>query len=255
METDISEQQPDPNIAGESVRAFKITYSSLGLRDLIRVALAPDEDHPVPAIFRTLCSPRTFMFSPPEWQTSVLTWLMAWCCSIVTIIVVFSRANRTHLLAAAVRDLRWRFVGIWLAVGALTAVVTAATLLLVSYAGVNVASAQSQMFLTDAKGSLVVLALVTVIGPACEELLFRYWLLGGFLRRNFRALGVLLVSATFAGLHFDSSVSWIAAAIQLTVIFALSILLSVVYIRTQNVWASALTHAAYNSTMVLVTWL
>lgn len=82
-----------------------------------------------------------------------------------------------------------------------------------------------------------------LIVPFFEELLFRGFL-QPFLVQNFHDRGgVILTSILFAALHGGSAFG---------LIFALSLLLGAVALRTRRLWASWAVHAAHNGLMIAV---
>ena len=94
-----------------------------------------------------------------------------------------------------------------------------------------------------------------VAAPVFEELLFRRWLLEGFLREGQPVFGSIVVSVNFALPHmtrFEVSTSFFSA---LSVFFAISLVLCWVYVRTRNVVAGMAVHCAHNASALLAGFL
>ena len=87
---------------------------------------------------------------------------------------------------------------------------------------------------------LVVLVLIVVVGaPFVEELLYRGLLQHAFVRRFGSALGVLIVAALFAIIHFRP--------IELPGLFAFGVVLGVCAVTTRRLGMGLLAHGAFNA--------
>ena len=99
----------------------------------------------------------------------------------------------------------------------------------------------------NAHGSgLVLLVLVVVVGaPMVEELTYRGLLHGAFTRRLNDWIGLVVVAAWFALIHFQ--------LVEIPGLFAVGIVLGVCALRTGRLGLSVVTHMAFNATgLVLV---
>lgn len=95
-------------------------------------------------------------------------------------------------------------------------------------------------------GGLVLLVLVVVVGaPLVEELAYRGLLQGAFTRRLNDWIGVVVVAAWFAVIHFQP--------VEIPGLFAVGIVLGVCTLRTGRLGLSVIAHFAFNATgLVLV---
>jgi CAAX protease family protein len=94
-------------------------------------------------------------------------------------------------------------------------------------------------------GWYVVLVLVVVIGaPIVEELMYRGLLQGAFTRRLNDVVGVVLVAAWFAVIHFRP--------VEYPGLFVFGLVLGVCALRTRRLGMSVLTHMAFNATGLIL---
>ena len=95
-------------------------------------------------------------------------------------------------------------------------------------------------------GGLVLLVLVVVVGaPLVEELAYRGLLQGAFTRRLNDWIGVVVVAAWFAVIHFQP--------VEIPGLFVVGIVLGVCTLRTGRLGLSVVAHLAFNATgLVLV---
>jgi len=87
--------------------------------------------------------------------------------------------------------------------------------------------------------------------PVFEELLFRRWLLDGFLRANLPVFGSVVVSINFALLHlsrYELSATFFST---FGLFFGISLVLCWVYARTRNVFAGMAVHCAHNASALM----
>ena len=107
---------------------------------------------------------------------------------------------------------------------------------------------QSARDLSDAAhgGWYVLLVLIVVVGaPIVEELMYRGLLQGAFTRRLDDVVGVVLVAAWFAIIHFRP--------VEYAGLFVFGLVLGTCALRTRRLGMSVLTHMAFNATgLVLV---
>jgi hypothetical protein len=95
-------------------------------------------------------------------------------------------------------------------------------------------------------GGLVLLVLVVAVGaPLVEELVYRGLLQGAFTRRLDDVLGVVLVAAIFAIVHFQP--------VETPGLFVVGLVLGTCALRTRRLGMGVLAHMAFNATgLVLV---
>ncbi|MFT3853035.1 MAG: CPBP family intramembrane metalloprotease [Ilumatobacteraceae bacterium] len=106
---------------------------------------------------------------------------------------------------------------------------------------------QSARDLSDAAhgGWYVLLVFVVVIGaPIVEELMYRGLLQGAFTRRLDDVVGVVLVAAWFALIHFRP--------VEYPGLFVFGLVLGVCALRTRRLGMSVLTHMAFNATGLIL---
>jgi len=94
-------------------------------------------------------------------------------------------------------------------------------------------------------GGLVLLVLVVVVGaPLVEELAYRGLLQGAFTRRLSDWIGVVVVAAWFAVIHFQ--------AIEIPGLFVVGLVLGVCAVRTGRLGLGVVTHMAFNATGLIL---
>ncbi len=94
-------------------------------------------------------------------------------------------------------------------------------------------------------GGLLLLVLVVVVGaPLVEELAYRGLLQGAFTRRLSDWLGVLIVAAWFAIVHFQP--------IEIPGLFVVGLILGVCALRTGRLGLGVITHLAFNATGLIL---
>jgi membrane protease YdiL (CAAX protease family) len=106
---------------------------------------------------------------------------------------------------------------------------------------------QSARDLADAAhgGWYVVLVLVVVIGaPIVEELMYRGLLQGAFTRRLNDVVGVVIVAAWFAVIHFRP--------VEYPGLFLFGLVLGTCALRTRRLGMSVLAHMAFNATGLIL---
>jgi membrane protease YdiL (CAAX protease family) len=101
---------------------------------------------------------------------------------------------------------------------------------------------------------LLAFLLIVVTAPVFEELLFRRWLLDGFLRANMPVFGSIVVSVNFALPHITHYAMTTAFVVAFALFFAISLMLCAVYLRTRNVLACIVLHMAHNGSALLADW-
>lgn len=125
----------------------------------------------------------------------------------------------------------------------------------------GVEAAQHSIIRTAESSPEILLVLVPlaylVIGPG-EELLYRNIIQKSLYDTFSRPAAVLIASGIFAGVHLfafsGGSESVLATMNTLLVVFVLSIVLGVVYERTENVVAAALVHGTFDAIAFLVVY-
>lgn len=94
-------------------------------------------------------------------------------------------------------------------------------------------------------GGLVLLVLVVVVGaPLVEELAYRGLLQGAFTRRVNDWIGVVVVAAWFALVHFQ--------AIEIPGLFIVGLVLGACAVRTGRLGLGVVTHLAFNATGLIL---
>ncbi len=91
-----------------------------------------------------------------------------------------------------------------------------------------------------------------LIAPAFEEIAFRGFLLPSLERFSGRAVAIFVTSVLFAALHAGQLAK---AWAPLLVVFFVSVVLCAVRLRFKSVAASALVHAAYNSSIFILVFI
>lgn len=125
----------------------------------------------------------------------------------------------------------------------------------------GVEAAQHSIIQTAETSPEILLVLVPLayllIGPG-EELLYRNIIQKSLYDTFSRPTAILIASGIFAGVHVfafsGNSESILATLNTLTVVFFLSIILGVVYERTENIIAAAFVHATFDAIAFLVTY-
>ncbi len=106
---------------------------------------------------------------------------------------------------------------------------------------------QSARDLADAAhgGWYVILVLVVVVGaPIVEELMYRGLLQGAYTRRLNDVVGVVIVAAWFAIIHFQP--------VEYPGLFVFGLVLGTCALRTRRLGMSVLTHMAFNATGLIL---
>ncbi|MCY7299115.1 MAG: CPBP family intramembrane metalloprotease [Ilumatobacteraceae bacterium] len=94
-------------------------------------------------------------------------------------------------------------------------------------------------------GGLLLLILVVVVGaPLVEELIYRGLLQGAFTRRLNDWVGVVVVAAWFAIVHFQP--------IEIPGLFVVGLVLGVCVVRTRRLGLAVVTHLAFNATGLIL---
>ncbi len=97
-----------------------------------------------------------------------------------------------------------------------------------------------------------------IIGPG-EELLYRNIIQKSLYEHFSRPAAIIVASAIFAGVHVfafsGGSESLLATLNTLTVVFVLSLVLGIVYERTDNIIVPAIVHASFDAIAFTVTYL
>lgn len=171
----------------------------------------------------------------------------------------------TALLYLQVTDREWSFVDFdsptpWDLAHALGGIVAlfGTTLALESlFAAAGVGTAQHDIAKTATGTPEMLLLLIPaswlLVGPG-EELLFRNVVQKSLYRDFSRPAAVLVASVVFAAVHLPAYSTGTAgqAVASLAVVFALSLILGVLYVRTDNVAVPAFVHGTYNAVQFAV---
>jgi len=187
--------------------------------------------------------PTTFTWQPIELATLML---LAGACGWIATFSVLRYARMTreagYTSERLLMSLLQGFVGIMVAI---PIVFWTAELTLAMWDRLRLHHADKHPLLESMDQSpdgavIAIAALAAVVAaPLFEELIFRGLIQNGIVRATHRPwLGVLVASALFALIH-----PWWT----MPPIFVLSLLLGIVYQRSQNLWAVTLMHALFNA--------
>jgi membrane protease YdiL (CAAX protease family) len=114
-----------------------------------------------------------------------------------------------------------------------------------TFGRVKVEKTARELYDTAHGGWFVVLVLVVVIGaPLVEELMYRGLLQGAFTRRLDDALGVVIVAAWFAIIHFQ--------VVEYPGLFLFGLVLGICALRTRRLGMGILAHMAFNATGLIL---
>lgn len=94
--------------------------------------------------------------------------------------------------------------------------------------------------------SLIFLVIPVLIGPILEELVFRYAILGSFMKRMKTSYAVILSSLIFGLLHLS--------LINLVIYVFCGIVFSIIYIKTKSIFTPIMAHTFMNA-FVMFTFL
>ena len=238
------------NQSAENESKILVSYTKLTARNYARIWLFPADNQPLPNFIRVECSPKTIDFKQPRESSPgmmMLAWMISWYAAII-VLVLFFRGRRSvsdqflPKMQVTVLDwVRWALIG-----SAASLLATAALHFIGSY-GFPLETPQTGLILEAIKRNGLVLLLVIAVGPICEELLFRKWILRAFLIEGSPKLGVAVASLSFAALHTLGEPFTVAAAVYYSIVCLLSVGLCLMYMRAGTVWAPALAHIGYNA--------
>ena len=93
----------------------------------------------------------------------------------------------------------------------------------------------------------VMLFLIGIFGPFCEEFVFRGMVYGGYVKSGSRFWAILLSALLFGLMHMNFN--------QAIYAFAIGIMLSLLMEATGSLWASMLCHMIFNSEQVCLMYL
>jgi membrane protease YdiL (CAAX protease family) len=91
---------------------------------------------------------------------------------------------------------------------------------------------------------VMLLVVVSVIAPVCEEIFFRGFLFQGFKKRWGVTAGILVSSALFSAAHLD--------LYNLLPLLAIGWVLAYVFHKTKSLFPVIFLHAAYNLVLILI---
>lgn len=97
--------------------------------------------------------------------------------------------------------------------------------------------------LTEAPLKPLIYLDIALLGPIVEEIVFRGFILAGFIATLGSMRGVLISSALFAALHFDLDI--------MPIVFISGILFAWLYLRTGSIWPPIAAHTLQNSLATL----
>jgi len=243
-----------------STRIYHVTYSGMTLPGYLRLYAAADPEL-LPPAFGRKCEPRSFDFGAPlGTSVAVLPGLLlaGWYAAIVVLAgwslrgAMQNRGARNHHV--------WLRYFLWIGLGSLTALMV----MLIARGlqegfGIEPQSGQRDSMLAMVRADPWLLYLFVLVGPFCEELLFRGWLLRDFVAIGMSRFGSIAISLSFAGMHLIGDPANASTLSYAALVFLISIMLCWVYLRYRSLLASTLTHMAHNAASifaVLVTnWL
>ena len=97
----------------------------------------------------------------------------------------------------------------------------------------------------NAGGGVVLIVLVVVVGaPLVEELIYRGLLQGAFTRRLSDWIGVVIVAAWFAVVHFQP--------VETPGLFAVGLVLGACAVRARRLGLGVVAHMAFNATGLIL---
>jgi membrane protease YdiL (CAAX protease family) len=213
----------------------------------------------VPEPFHRNCMISEFQASgtglSPFAVSPVAGWLSLYAS--IALLVPWSLMSRREGLVPNVPLARAiRAVPLWcVPLGAITMFAATGLVILGQYVSIDIMSVRdSGPMLVEFVRNHPWLAMVMMglAAPVFEELLFRRWVLDGFLRASMPVLGSIVVSANFALAHLTNYGLTTAFASGFALFFLISIVLCWVYVRTRNVLACIVVHVAHNCSSALV---
>jgi len=239
---------PGKDVTAEATR-YHIHYAGPG------VALFKFRGDPLPGAFVDHCHLSYYKPTPEVAEApavaDVLVMVLPMYAAIALLVPWSLRARRESLVPSISFRQGLRSVPPWcLPLGIATC---AASLLAVWFFSIDLLAFRDVTVLQSVPWLGSVLAIVAA--PLFEELLFRRWLLEGFLREGLPIFGSLVVSLNFALPHmarFEFSAGFVSA---LGVFFAISLVLCWVYARTRNVFACMAVHCIHNASALVAGWL
>lgn len=235
---------------------FRFSYRDLSLPAYISIWAFPDSEYPFPETLLKACRPKSFDFGEPTASAPaalLIVWMAGWYLAIAVIVSIATR--RQWLKWADIFRVNVARVGYlfrYVSLGVLTALATIAITTFLQLLYIHFQIPQVAQLLSAVQNNLWVLVLAVIIGPFCEELLFRRWLFQSFIDASLTKFGAVVVSASFAGIHM-LGVAWsFSNAIYGALVFGLSLVLCCIYVRSRSILASSVTHAAHNVVVIAV---
>lgn len=235
-----------------STRIYHVTYSGMTLPGYLRLYAAEDPELLPPAFGRN-CEPRSFDFGAPLGTSVALLpglLLAGWYAAIV-VLAGWSMRGATRHRSARSRP-GWRRCFLWIGLGLLTALMV----MLIARGlqegfGIEPQSGQRDSILAMVRTDPWLLFLFVLVGPCCEELLFRGWLLRDFVAIGMPRFGSIAISLSFAGMHLIGDPTNVSTLTYAALVFLISIALCWVYLHYRSLLASTLTHMAHNAASML----
>lgn len=239
---------PDPlRTEGASTKSFHLEYRSRSVFDLYGGATIPQP-------FLANCQLKSYTQHRTdlnyEFGVFTLSGQVAMDAVIALLVFIALRMKRQQLVLGSNILAGMRRTPLWPIALALC---TASIAMLISYVAQNFGfvldDVRGNTALTDQliQHPIVVAIFGIAAAPFFEELLFRRWVLQGFMEGGFPKLGSIFTSVNFALAHFGRVEISTTAAIYFALIFSISLALCWVYIRTRNLWASTAMHATHNA--------
>jgi len=242
-----------PTGADETTRIYHVTYAGLTWLGYLRLFGAADPELLPPAFGRN-CEARSFYFNAPTGVSPAalpVLLLAGWYAAIVAL------AGWSLRSTAQRREARnrhgWRSYFCWIGFGLMTTVMV----MLIARGlhdlfGIEPQSGQRDSILSMVRTNPWLLYLFVLVGPFCEELLFRGWLLRDFAMAGMARFGSVVVSLSFAGMHVIGDQTSASSSAYAALVFLISIVLCWVYLRYRSLLASTLTHMAHNAASVAI---
>jgi membrane protease YdiL (CAAX protease family) len=251
------ERDVAPSLAGAvdaSTRVYRVGYTDLTWLGYLHVMAATNPELPVPPALHQNCQPRAFDFRLPAGASvaAVQVFLLAGWYMAIVVLAGWSLRGQADRRETRDRQ-RWRSYFRWIGFGLAT---TAAVMLIARglhvLFGIDLKSGQRESILALIRSDPWLLYLFALVGPFCEELLFRGWLLRDFVVAGMARSGSVVVSVSFAGMHMTGDVANASTSAYATLIFLISIVLCWVYVRYRSLLASTLTHMAHNAASMAI---
>jgi membrane protease YdiL (CAAX protease family) len=201
-----------------------------------------------------LTAPLTPLLGPDRALTTGTFLAFALATDAPMFLVVYLRAIAPGALSWRELGLRplpiARIVGVGVATGALAILLVAGIEMLLNEVGLRSNQIEQYSFLRQEQLPLFLLVLIvaTVVAPVVEELFFRGYLFGLYLRRQPRWVAYLVPALLFALIHVMPGLMNLQQGLALAIgIFGLALLLEWTYDRTGSLLPGMLAHGLNNA--------